>query len=51
MTIEAFPPGLLLILGASLLPLLRGRAREAITLLLPAGSQATKFAVDPPLTT
>jgi multicomponent Na+:H+ antiporter subunit D len=35
MTTEAFPPGLLLILGALLLPLLRGRAREAITLLLP----------------
>ena len=35
MTIEALPPGLLLILGALLLPLLRGKAREAITLLLP----------------
>jgi multicomponent Na+:H+ antiporter subunit D len=35
MTIDAFPPGLLLILGALLLPLLRGRVREAVTLLLP----------------
>ncbi len=35
MTINAFPPGLLLILGALLLPLLRGRVREAVTLLLP----------------
>jgi multicomponent Na+:H+ antiporter subunit D len=35
MTIDAFPPGLLLILGALLLPLLRGRVREAATLLLP----------------
>lgn len=35
MTIEAVPPGLLLIFGALLLPLLRGRAREAATLLLP----------------
>ncbi len=35
MTIEAFPPGLLLILGAVLLLLLRGRAREAVTLVLP----------------
>ena len=35
MTIDAFPPGLLLALGALLLPLLRGRVREAVTLLLP----------------
>ena len=35
MTIDAVPPGLPLILGALLLPLLRGRAREAVTLLLP----------------
>lgn len=35
MTIDAFPPGLLLILGALLLPLLRGRMREIVTPLLP----------------
>ena len=35
MTIEAVPPGLLLILGALALPLLRGHARDAVTLLLP----------------
>lgn len=35
MTVDAFPPGLLLILGALPLPFLRGQAREAITLLLP----------------
>lgn len=35
MTIDALPPGLLLILGALLLPVLRGRVREAVTLLLP----------------
>jgi len=30
-----FPPGLILIFGAALVPLLRGRARQAWTLLLP----------------
>lgn len=35
MTIDAIPPGLLLILGALLLSPLRGRAREIVTPLLP----------------
>jgi multicomponent Na+:H+ antiporter subunit D len=35
MTIEQFPPGLILILGALLVPLLRGHARSAYLLALP----------------
>lgn len=35
MTIDTALPGLLMIVGALLLPLLRGRVREAVTLLLP----------------
>jgi len=35
MTIDAIPPGLILIAGAFLLPLLRGQAREIFTPLLP----------------
>jgi multicomponent Na+:H+ antiporter subunit D len=40
MTIDAIPPGLLLIVGALLLPLLRGRAREVATPLLPLAALA-----------
>lgn len=36
MTLEALPPGLTLVVGALFLPLLRGRARGAVALLLPA---------------
>ncbi|MBW7849228.1 MAG: Na(+)/H(+) antiporter subunit D [Rhodospirillales bacterium] len=36
MTFESLPPGLILVLGAFLLPLLRGRARGGVALLLPA---------------
>ena len=35
MTIDAFPPGVVLILGAFLLPFVQGRVREAVALLLP----------------
>ncbi len=45
--IEGLPPGLILILGGLLIPLLRGRWQAAATLVLPVLSFAQLLALDP----
>jgi multicomponent Na+:H+ antiporter subunit D len=45
--IDALPPGLILILGGLLIPLLRGRAQAWATVVLPVVSFAQLLALDP----